>query len=96
MALLQVRIDEELKNQATAIYNEIGIDISTAIRMFLKKSVQEGGLPFDPRISPATLTAILAVDKMRTISEANGNSEITLDDINNEIKAARLERKNSI
>ena len=93
MALLQVRIDEELKNQAAAIYNEIGIDISTANRMFLKKSVQEGGLPFDPRISPATLTAILAVDKMRTISEANGNSEMTLDEINNEIKAARLEKQ---
>ena len=61
--------------------------------MFLKKSVQEGGLPFDPRISPATLTAILAVDKMRTISEANGNFEMTLDEINNEIKAARLEKQ---
>ena len=93
MALLQVRIDEDLKKQATAIYNEIGIDLSTAIRMFLKKSVQEGGLPFDPRISPATLTAILAVDKMRTISEANGNFEMTLDEINNEIKAARLEKQ---
>ena len=94
MALLQVRIDDELKNQAATIYNEIGIDISTAIRMFLKKSVQEGGLPFDPRINPTTLNAILAVDKMRTISEANGNSEMTLDDINKEIKAARQERKN--
>lgn len=96
MALLQVRIDEALKNQAAAVYNEIGIDISTAIRMFLKKSVQEGGLPFDPRINPAMLNAILAVDNMRTISEANGNSEMTLDDINKEIKAARQERKNRI
>ena len=41
MALLQIRVDEELKNQANAIYNELGIDLSTAVRMFLKKSVIE-------------------------------------------------------
>ncbi|MBO7078577.1 MAG: type II toxin-antitoxin system RelB/DinJ family antitoxin, partial [Bacilli bacterium] len=39
MTVLQVRVDEELKNQAGAIYNELGMDLSTAIRMFLKRSV---------------------------------------------------------
>ncbi len=96
MALLQVRIDDDLKNQAVAVYNEIGLDLSTAIRMFLKKSVQEGGLPFDPKINLTTLNAILAVDKMRSISEANGNSEMTLDEINEEIRAARQEGNNNL
>ena len=94
MALIQIRVDEELKNQANAIYNELGIDLSTAIRMFLKKSVLEGGIPFDTKVDQATLNAILAVDKMRTISENNGNSEMSLDEINEEIKLARMERKN--
>ena len=40
MGLLQIRVDEELKKQASAIYNELGIDISTAVRMFLKRTVQ--------------------------------------------------------
>ena len=39
MAVLQIRIEEELKNQAGAIYNELGMDLSTAVRMFLKKSI---------------------------------------------------------
>ena len=94
MTVLQVRVDEELKNQAGAIYNELGMDLSTAIRMFLKRSVLVGGIPFDTKIDESTLKAILAVDKMRTISEENGNSEMTLDDINEEIRLARLERKN--
>ena len=44
--LVQVRIDDELKNQATAIYDALGIDLSTAVRMFLKRSVMVNGVPF--------------------------------------------------
>ena len=94
MALLQIRVDEELKNQANAIYNELGIDLSTAVRMFLKKSVLEGGIPFETKVDQLTLNAILSVDKMRTISENNGNSEMSLDELNEEIRKARKERKN--
>ena len=94
MAALQIRIDEELKNKATAIYSELGIDLSTAVRMFLKKSIQVGGIPFDTKIDNSTLNAILAVDNMRTTSENNENSNMTLDDINEEIRLVRLERKN--
>ncbi len=93
MALLQIRVDEELKNQANAIYNELGIDLSTAVRMFLKKSVLEGGIPFDTKVDSLTLSTILSVDNMRTTSESNGNSEMSLDEINEEIKVARKERK---
>ena len=39
MAVLQVRVDEDLKNKATAIYNELGIDLSTAFRLFLKLKI---------------------------------------------------------
>ena len=94
MPLLQIRVDEELKNQASAIYNELGIDLSTAIRMFLKKSVSEGGIPFDTKVDQLTLSAILSVDKMRTTSENNGNYKMSLDEINEEIKLSRKERKN--
>ena len=93
MAVLQVRVDEDLKNKATAIYNELGIDLSTAIRMFLKKSVSVGGIPFDTKIDESTLGAIIAVQNMRSISEENGNSSMTLDDVNEEIKKAREEKK---
>ena len=44
--LVQVRIDDELKNQATAVYDALGIDLSTAVRMFLKRSVMVNGVPF--------------------------------------------------
>lgn len=96
MAVLQVRIDDELKNQAMAIYSELGIDLSTAVRMFFKKSVLVGGIPFETKINESTLKTILAVENMRNISEENGNSSMTLDDINQEIKKAREDRKNKL
>ena len=93
MTVLQVRVDEELKNQANAIYNELGMDISTAVRMFLKRSVLIGGIPFDMKVDDQILKTIRAIDDMRTISEQNGNSLMTLEDINDEIKKAREDRK---
>ena len=93
MAVLQIRISDELKNQAAAVYNELGIDLSTAVRMFLKKSVFEGSFPFSTKIDEETLKAIIAIDNIRTTSEKNGNSSMTLKEINEEIKKARQDRK---
>ncbi len=43
-SLVQVRVDEQLKEEVTNIYEELGMDLSTAIRIFLKRSVQEQGI----------------------------------------------------
>ena len=45
-----VRVPQEVKDQAMEIYQEIGIDLSTAINVFLRKSIAEGGFPFNVRI----------------------------------------------
>ena len=42
----QVRIDEELKKQSTELFAQLGIDMSSAMNMFLKQCVMRGGLPF--------------------------------------------------
>ena len=93
MAVLQVRVDDELKNQASAIFNGLGMDLSTAIRMFLKKAVLERGIPFDTRFDETTFKGILAIERMRATSEKNGNCNMTLEEINEEIRLAREESK---
>ena len=94
MTMLQIRVEEDLKTQATLLFNELGLDLSTAIRLFLKKSLQVGGIPFDIRLSENAQKAMTAIEGMRAKSEAYGNSNMTLDEINEEIKMARKERKN--
>ena len=46
-SVLQIRIDDDLKNNAAEVFDSIGLDLSTAIRMFLNKSILLNGLPFD-------------------------------------------------
>ena len=49
---VQVRIDDETRERAAALFDRIGLDIPTAIRMFLKLSLEANGLPFQPQIPP--------------------------------------------
>ena len=52
MANLQVRVDDNLKIQADALFASIGLDTSSAIRVFLKQSVLRGGIPFELKGDP--------------------------------------------
>lgn len=90
--LVQVRIDDELKNQATAVYEALGIDLSTAVRMFLKRSVMVNGVPFNMTLSKSNLKAERAARALQELSNTameNGTSEMTLEEINAEIEAVR-------
>ena len=89
MGVLQVRVDDELKNQANAIFEELGIDLSTAVRMFLKKSIMVKGIPFDTTLDESSLEMGRIVRELQKHSEDIGNSEMTLDEINEIIKIGR-------
>ena len=55
------RVEPELKNEAAAVLPAAGLDVSTAIRLFLRSVVEKGGMPIDmPRPNPTTLAAIKA------------------------------------
>ena len=49
-ATVQVRVDEDTRKRASELFERIGLDIPTAIRMFLKQSIESNGLPFQPKI----------------------------------------------
>ena len=44
--VLQVRMDDSLRAAAADIAEQLGLDLPTVIRMFLKKMVAERGVPF--------------------------------------------------
>ncbi|XKM14025.1 type II toxin-antitoxin system RelB/DinJ family antitoxin [Orbaceae bacterium ac157xtp] len=48
MANLQIRVDEKLKNDAQQVANDLGMDLTTAVRVFLKQMVNTQGFPFRP------------------------------------------------
>ncbi len=52
MANLQVKIDDSLRDDAQFIANQIGLDVATAVRMFLVQMVRANGLPFQAVADP--------------------------------------------
>ena len=92
--LIQFRADKELKKEVTEIYESLGLDLPTALRMFMNKSKMVKGVPFDVRLPESTVTrakAMRAFDDLR--AQASDLPEMTLEEINAEISAARAERK---
>lgn len=64
----QIRIDADIKKQATDLFNDLGLDMSSAVNLFLHQCVLRGGLPFSvemPRYNQHTLDAM---DEARRIS----------------------------
>jgi DNA-damage-inducible protein J len=56
---IQVRVDEQLKSDVEKILDELGLDISTAVRMFFAKIRRVQGLPFEARLyNEETIQAI--------------------------------------
>ena len=45
---IQVRVDETVKNEAALVLADAGLNLSTAVQMFLVRVAKECALPFDP------------------------------------------------
>ena len=92
--LNQFRSDKALREDCIAIYEAMGMDLNTAFRMFMERTRMVRGLPF-----PATLpeTRMTREEARQIIAEMREDGakvpEMTLDEINAEIAAARAERR---
>ena len=94
-SLIQIRLDDELKSEACALYEALGIDLPTAVRMFIKRSVMVKGIPFSMTLPEQEYKAERAVRAMREISEEagrNGVADMTLEESEDEIEAVRREK----
>ena len=93
--LNQFRSDKALRDDCVAIYEALGMDLNTAFRMFMERTRMVRGLPFPatlPENRPMTRKeALQVIEDLR--AEAAGMPEMTLDEINAEIAAARAERR---
>lgn len=55
---LNIKTDKEIKEQAEIIFSESGLNMTTAINMFLKTIVRENGIPFELKLDiPKAVTA---------------------------------------
>ncbi len=82
---LNVRVDEKLKREAEDLFSELGLNMSTALNMFLRYSVRYGGIPFELRIEKPNKTTLSAMDDVnndRNMSKAFDSIEELIEDLN--------------
>lgn len=75
-ANINIRVDPDTKNGAEKVFENFGITLSDAITIFLRKSIMEGGLPFEmkqPRYNSETEAAI---QEARDIMEGKKSAKV--------------------
>lgn len=50
MSQIAVRVDDKLKKEATEVFSELGLDMTTAVKLFLKQSVLTRSIPFELKL----------------------------------------------
>ncbi len=93
-SLVQFRYDENSKMKASMICEQLGMDLSTYMKMALNRLIQENGVPFSMKLEEdkQALTEHKGVTAMKMasrIAEEYGIADMTLDEINAEIAEVR-------
>jgi len=47
MAQVNIRIDDDLKVRADNIFDELGLNMTTAFNIFIRQTIRQGGIPFE-------------------------------------------------
>lgn len=86
-----VTMDENLSREFTSLCTEFGMDPNTAFNIFAKAVVREGKIPFDVPASDLEdqNSGMKAFLELREEARKNHLQDMTLDEINEEIRKAR-------
>lgn len=82
---MNIRMDETTKKQAQQLFAEFGLDMTTAINMFLKQSVREQRIPFELKVhvpNSETLETIKQVNNKENLSKPFSSISELMEDLN--------------
>lgn len=82
---LNIRTDKSIKEQAEEIFAELGLNMTTAVNMFLRTAIREHGIPFELKLDvPNEITAAAIEEGRRLMTDPDAPRYASMD----ELKAA--------
>ena len=81
-----VRMDSEMKSQFDALCEQFGMSANTAFNIYVKAVIRSRSIPFAIKGSPSALDLYM---QQRSVAELSKEPELSLNEINMEIRAAR-------
>ena len=76
---ISIRMDSDVKAEADALFNELGMSLTTAINIFIRESLREGGIPFAVKIdnpNKETIAAMLEAKKIAKDPSVKGYNDL--------------------
>lgn len=65
---LNLRVDKDIKEKADQIYSELGMNMTTAINIFLRTTIREHGIPFALKLDEPNEVTAAAIEEGRRIA----------------------------
>ena len=65
---ISIRMDADLKAQADALFNELGMNLTTAFNIFVRQSLRVGGIPFEIKMEQPNKETIAAMPEAERIA----------------------------
>lgn len=65
---LNIRTDKDVKMAAEKIFDELGLNMTTAINIFLRQTIRENGIPFELRLNTPNTTTVAAIEEGRRMA----------------------------
>ena len=82
---INIRTDVEVKAAAEQLFNELGLNLTTAVNIFLRQAIRTGGISFEIKVdTPNEITAAAIAEGRRIMRDKNAKGYHTMD----ELKAA--------
>ena len=76
---ISIRMDEGLKKQADILFNELGMNVSTAFNIFVRQAVREGKIPFEVSLNQPnkeTIAAMLEAERIAKDPTVKGYTDL--------------------
>ncbi|MEE1319671.1 MAG: type II toxin-antitoxin system RelB/DinJ family antitoxin [Ruminococcus sp.] len=67
-ANLNIRTDKEVKQAAEKIFEALGLNMTTAVNIFLRQAIRENGIPFELKLNIPNQTTASAIEEGRSIA----------------------------
>ena len=81
MAQVNIRMDDDLKKHADMLFDELGLNMSTAVTMFVKQVVRLGGIPFEITTKPDLFYSEANMKVLRQAIKAADEGKLTAHDL---------------
>ena len=73
-SMLHIRVDDDIKEQATVALTAMGLSVSDAVRLFLRRVVVDQAFPLELKVPNAQMKAAMEESRAMMVRRRNGEN----------------------